>query len=278
MGEQAAGQQVEHGRSAHGYGAELTTRQFAVLILAIALGTLLEWYDFFAYSQLNAYLTQVFFPSGDPAVTQLSFWGVYAVGFISRPIGALGFGHLGDTKGRRICLLISVTMMAVPTVLIGCLPTFAHAGLAAPILLALLRAIQGLAMGGEFGCAMVYLHEIAPAKAKGIVGSLGFASAMVGCMLGVLVVVIMEAIFTPAQMLHFGWRIPFLLSSVSAAAAVALRLHMPEPHEFTQERQQVIRHNLQRIASRRAASFMPSSASAASTDTAGSFRVQALGL
>ncbi|WIA40965.1 hypothetical protein OEZ86_004615 [Tetradesmus obliquus] len=237
MVEQAAGKQLQHG-SPHGYGAELTTRQFAVLIVAIALGTLLEWYDFFAYSQLNAYLTKVFFPAGDPAVTQLSFWGVYAVGFISRPVGALLFGHLGDTRGRRICLLVSVTMMAIPTVLIGCLPTFAQAGIAAPILLALLRAIQGLAMGGEFGCAMVYLHEIAPAKAKGLVGSIGFASAMVGCMLGVLVVVIVEAIFSPAQMLIFGWRLPFLLSIISASAAFALRMHMPEPEEFTRERQQ----------------------------------------
>uniref|UniRef100_A0A383VN35 Major facilitator superfamily (MFS) profile domain-containing protein n=1 Tax=Tetradesmus obliquus TaxID=3088 RepID=A0A383VN35_TETOB len=232
MVEQAAGKKLQHG-SSHGYGAELTTRQFAVLIVAIALGTLLEWYDFFAYSQLNAYLTKVFFPAGDPAVTQLSFWGVYAVGFISRPVGALLFGHLGDTRGRRICLLVSVTMMAIPTVLIGCLPTFAQAGIAAPILLALLRAIQGLAMGGEFGCAMVYLHEIAPAKAKGLVGSIGFASAMVGCMLGVLIVVIVEAIFSPAaQMLIFGWRLPFLLSIISASAAFALRMHMPEPEEL----------------------------------------------
>ncbi|WIA20646.1 hypothetical protein OEZ85_005024 [Tetradesmus obliquus] len=262
MVEQAAGKQLQH-RSSHGYGAELTTRQFAVLIVAIALGTLLEWYDFFAYSQLNAYLTKVFFPAGDPAVTQLSFWGVYAVGFISRPVGALLFGHLGDTRGRRICLLVSVTMMAIPTVLIGCLPTFAQAGIAAPILLALLRAIQGLAMGGEFGCAMVYLHEIAPAKAKGLVGSIGFASAMVGCMLGVLIVVIVEAIFSPAQMLIFGWRLPFLLSIISASAAFALRMHMPEPEEFTRERQQVIQHNLLRIASQRSSFLISRSSSAA---------------
>uniref|UniRef100_A0A383VPF9 Major facilitator superfamily (MFS) profile domain-containing protein n=1 Tax=Tetradesmus obliquus TaxID=3088 RepID=A0A383VPF9_TETOB len=237
------------------YGAELSNRQFGLLVAAIALGTLLEWYDFFAYSQLNAYLTKVFFPAGNPAVTQLSFWGVYAVGFISRPMGALLFGHLADTRGRRICLLVSVTVMAVCTVLISCLPTFAQAGIAAPILLALLRAIQGLAMGGQFGCAMVYLHEIAPAKAKGLVGSIGVASAMVGCMLGVLVVVIVEAIFGPGQMLLFGWRLVFALSIISAGLAFVLRLHMPEPEEFTVEREEIIFQNLQRIAASRPASI-----------------------
>eukprot|EP00878_Enallax_costatus_P017013 GHUV01017861.1.p1 GENE.GHUV01017861.1~~GHUV01017861.1.p1 ORF type:complete len:573 (+),score=108.97 GHUV01017861.1:493-2211(+) len=176
---------------------------------------------------------------------------VYAVGFIARPVGSVIFGHIGDTRGRRLNLLLTISIMAVPTVLIGCLPTFAQIGIAAPALLAVLRLIQGLAMGGEFGSAMVYLHEIAPDDMQGMIGSLGFVSAMFGCMTGVLIVVIMEAIFNTSQMLVFGWRIPFLLSSVSASAAIALRMHMPEPDEFVQDRQTVIHRKLERIASRR---------------------------
>ncbi|KAF8062751.1 kgtP [Scenedesmus sp. PABB004] len=235
----------------HRYGAELTDRQFVVLVIAIACGTLLEWYDFFVYATASSYLTKVFFPSNDLAVQQLSFWGVYAVGFISRPLGSILFGHIGDTRGRRITLLLSVALMAVPTVLIGCLPTFAQVGIAAPALLAVLRLVQGLAVGGEFGSAMVYLHEIAPPARKAMVGSIGFVSSMFGCALGVVVVMVVEAIFNDAQMLLFGWRIPFLLSSVSAATAFALRLHMPEPHEFVANRAATIHHNLERLASRR---------------------------
>ena len=110
-----------------------------------------EWYDFTIYTQLSKTLGKLFFPNKDPVLTQLSFWGVYALGFISRPAGAILFGHIGDSKGRGMCLLLSVLLMGIPTVLIGCLPTYNHIGLAAPILLAFLRLIQGLAMGGEFG-------------------------------------------------------------------------------------------------------------------------------
>eukprot|EP00775_Hariotina_reticulata_P009249 gene9249-9415_t len=235
------------------YGADLTTRQFAVVIIALALGTLLEWYDFFSYSQLNSYLTKVFFPASSPAAQQLSFWGVYAVGFLARPIGSVLFGHIGDTKGRRTTLLISICVMAVPTVLIGCLPTYSQAGIAAPVLLAILRLIQGLAMGGEFGSALVYLHEIGPRSRQGFTGAIGFAAAMVGCLLGVLVVVIVEAIFNKDQMLLFGWRIPFLISIISASAALILRLHMPEPNEFVQERKAIIENAKARKAARQAA-------------------------
>jgi len=119
------------------YGANLTTGQFLLVVLALALGTILEWFDFFSFSLMNATLTAVFFPSNNPTLQQISFWGVFFVGFVARPIGSVIFGHIGDTRGRRLTLLLSIVFMAVPTVLIGCLPTYAQVGLAAPVLLAL---------------------------------------------------------------------------------------------------------------------------------------------
>ena len=108
------------------------------------------------YAQLSTYITAAFFPKGDEAAQALAFWGLTAIGFVSRPVGSLLFGHVGDTRGRRASLLWSILIMAVPTVLIGCIPPFTSIGIAAPVLLAVLRLFQGLAMGGEFGrCARV---------------------------------------------------------------------------------------------------------------------------
>ncbi|KAF6255166.1 major facilitator superfamily domain-containing protein [Scenedesmus sp. NREL 46B-D3] len=146
-------------------------------------------YDFTIYTQLSKTLGKVFFPSNNPALQALSFWGVFFIGYISRPAGAVLFGHLGDTRGRGTCLLLSVLVMGIPTVLIGCLPSYHQIGLAAPILLAALRLIQGLAMGGEFGAAMVYLHEIADARYKAVTGSLGYVSLGIGVVIGILTVV-----------------------------------------------------------------------------------------
>jgi hypothetical protein len=124
---------------------------YSFLLFTKAYALRAEWYDFTIYTQLSKTLGKLFFPNKDPVLTQLSFWGVYALGFISRPAGAIMFGHIGDSKGRGMCLLLSVLLMGIPTVLIGCLPTYHHIGLAAPIILAFLRLVQGLAMGGEFG-------------------------------------------------------------------------------------------------------------------------------
>jgi len=216
-------------------------------LAAISLGTIIEWYDFTIYTQLSKTLGKLFFPNKDPVLTQLSFWGVYALGFISRPAGAIMFGHIGDSKGRGMCLLLSVLLMGIPTVLIGCLPTYNHIGLAAPILLAFLRLVQGLAMGGEFGAAMVYLHEIAVPKFKALTGSLGYISLGIGVVIGILMTVLMVAVTSPEAFEVWGWRVPFLISITSLVAAIYLRSNMPESHEFIANREEINEEYQRRI-------------------------------
>jgi MFS transporter, MHS family, proline/betaine transporter len=128
------------------YGADVTRAQFIRLVIAICTGTLIEWFDFTIYTGLSATISAVFF---DAKSGHVGYWAIWAVGFVSRPAGAVLFGHLGDTRGRRFTLLLSILCVSVPTILIGALPTYAQAGAAAPVLLGIMRAIQGLAVGGE---------------------------------------------------------------------------------------------------------------------------------
>jgi MFS transporter, MHS family, proline/betaine transporter len=122
---------------------------FTSLVVAMCAGTIIEWYDFTIYSQLSATLTAVFFCQGDARAQALGYWAIWALGFISRPVGSVLFGHLGDAYGRRPTLLLSILCISVPTILIGALPTYVQAGMVAPVLLAVLRMCQGLALGGE---------------------------------------------------------------------------------------------------------------------------------
>ncbi|GBF98026.1 MFS transporter [Raphidocelis subcapitata] len=210
----------------------LTRAQYFRTLLATTLGILLEWLDYIVYAQLQDVLSKEFFPSDDPTVAALSFWGVFAVGFVSRPAGSILFGHIGDVYGRKPCLLATVSIMGVATTLIGCLPSYAQIGVAAPVLLAVLRCVQGLAMGGEFGTALVYQVEVAPKKHKGTSGAGGFAASILGIMFGVASVMVIIAACTPEQLQQWGWRIPFLLGTLTAGAALLLRLHMEEPPEY----------------------------------------------
>ncbi|WIA17470.1 hypothetical protein OEZ85_014310 [Tetradesmus obliquus] len=177
-------------------------------------------------------LARVFFPPSDAAAQALAVWGVFAVGFVTRPLGALLFGHFGDTRGRGITLLLSVLGMGVPTVLIGCLPGYKEIGIAAPALLVALRAVQGIAMGGEFGTALVYLYEVAPEHQKGLLSSLGCVCLGLGVAQGAAVVAAVAAFMPPASLLTLGWRIPFLASSLTLVAAIIVRFNMPESTEF----------------------------------------------
>lgn len=161
---------------------------------------------------------------------------MFAAGFVTRPLGSIAFGHMADSLGRKPCLVATVSIMGAATAAIGCLPTYAHIGIAAPVLLALLRAVQGLAIGGEFGAALVFLHEIAPAQHKALSGSGGFAASMAGIGLGVAATMAVVGACSPAQLARWGWRVPLLLASLTAAASLLLRIHMREPAEFLEAR------------------------------------------
>lgn len=126
------------------------------IMFGLMLGTALEWYDFAIYSGLSSTISSVFFPSSDPVLQDIALWGVFAVGFIVRPLGSVVFGHIADACSRKLALVSSIVLMALATMLIGCIPSYNSIGVAAPVLLAILRALQGFAMGGEYGTSVRY--------------------------------------------------------------------------------------------------------------------------
>lgn len=180
-------------------------------IAAGMIGNLLEWYDFAIYGYFAATIGRVFFPAEDPVAQVLSAFGIFALGYLMRPLGGMVVGHIGDRHGRRAALTFSITAMAVPTFLVGVLPGHATLGIAAPILLTLLRMIQGLSVGGEATMSMVFLAERAPPGRRGLVGSLASLAANGGFLMGSAVGALFAALLPAEALADWGWRIPFML-------------------------------------------------------------------
>ena len=174
------------------------------------IGNGLEWYDYALYGQMAALLGALFFPAGDTGVQLLATYGVFAAGFIVRPVGAVLFGWIGDRYGRKNAMVIAVLMMAIPTGCIGLLPTYSQVGLLAPVLLTLIRLLQGLSLGGEFAGSITYIVEHAPAHRRGWAGSASLVSLILGFLLGSLVVNSMLGLLGKEAFEAWGWRIPFL--------------------------------------------------------------------
>lgn len=235
------------------YGADITDKQMILLVVALCSGTLLEWYDFSVYSQMAGVIGELFFPKGNEAVKEMSFWAVFALGFVSRPIGAVLLGHVADAVGRRLGMLVCVVMIAVPTIIQGCLPTYEQAGIVAPILMAIFRFIQGLAVGGEFGSAVVYLYEMAPRNRKSLIASLGAMAIAPGIILGTLAVLAVDYACTQEQLLLWGWRLPFLFSAVITPVAIVLRKFLPEPKEFLESKHQLVNQRIASVAAHKVA-------------------------
>lgn len=198
------------------------------IILAGIAGNVLEWYDFAIYGFFAPVFAQLFFPSANPTTSLIAAFGAFAAGFLMRPVGAAFFGRIGDRIGRKRALNLSVTLMAVPTFLIGIMPTFAQIGVTATVLLVLLRMLQGLSVGGEFTSSIVYLTESAPQGKRGLFSSASMAGAFGGILLGSLMGTVMSSTLNDAQMLAWGWRVPFLLGIVVALIGYLIRRHMPE--------------------------------------------------
>ncbi|NKX65338.1 MHS family MFS transporter [Labrenzia sp. 5N] len=178
-------------------------------IIAGTVGNTLEWYDFAVYGYLAPILAQQFFPSDDPTVSLISTFGVFAAGFLMRPIGSLLLGHIADKTGRSRALLLSVALMAIPTTLIAFLPTYDQIGIAAPVLLTLLRLLQGLSVGGEYTGSTVYLYEIAPPKRRCFTVSWALVGATFGILLGSGVAALATGLLPADDLGSWGWRIPF---------------------------------------------------------------------
>jgi MHS family proline/betaine transporter-like MFS transporter len=201
-------------------------------LLAGAIGNVLEWYDFALYGYFAPVLASLFFPSDHPSVSLLSAFGVFAVGFLARPLGALLFGYWGDTLGRRTALAWSVLLMAVPTCLVGLLPTYEAIGAAAPVALTLCRFFQGLSVGGEFTGSATFLVEHAASTQRGYVGSWAGFSAQIGALLGSGVGALLASSVTEEALHQWGWRIPFMMGGLIALVGWYVRTRVPESPAF----------------------------------------------
>ena len=215
-------------------GTSLKNKKSAHRLAGISsmVGTTIEWYDFFIYGAAAALIfNKLFFPNLDPLMGVMAAFATYAVGFIGRPLGGIVFGHFGDKVGRKSMLLLTLVLMGIPTVLIGLLPTYESIGYWATFFLVILRFIQGMAMGGEWGGAVLMAVEHAPEGGKGFWGSLPQASAGGGLMLASIALGLVSLM--PEQILFsWGWRLPFLASIVLLAIGWYIRVKVPESPDF----------------------------------------------
>ncbi|MEG0247008.1 MAG: MFS family transporter [Pseudomonas sp.] len=207
-------------------GEERSKRIFA--IVGASSGNLVEWFDFYVYAFCAIYFAPAFFPSDDPTVQLLNTAGVFAAGFLMRPIGGWIFGRLADRHGRKNSLMISVLMMCAGSLMIACLPTYDSIGTWAPALLLLARLIQGLSVGGEYGTTATYMSEVALRGQRGFFASFQYVTLIGGQLLAVLVVVILQQLLTEDELRAWGWRIPFVVGAVAALISLMLRRSLHE--------------------------------------------------
>lgn len=197
-------------------------------IVAASSGNLVEWFDFYVYAFCAIYFAPAFFPKSDPTAQLLNTAGVFAAGFLMRPIGGWLFGRIADRHGRKNSMVISVMLMCVGSLMIACLPTYASIGAAAPVLLLLARLLQGLSVGGEYGTTATYMSEVAMRGQRGFLSSFQYVTLIGGQLLAVLVVVILQQFLTEVELKAWGWRIPFVIGAVTAVVALLLRRTLHE--------------------------------------------------
>ncbi|MDC0721282.1 MFS family transporter [Nannocystis bainbridge] len=217
--------------SPHYTAEEKRRRVFA--IVAASSGNLVEWFDFYVYAFSALYFAPAFFPDSDPTAQLLNTAGVFAAGFLMRPLGGWLFGRIGDRLGRKTSMLISVTMMCAGSLVIACLPTHAQIGGWAPLLLLACRLFQGLSVGGEYGTTATYMSEVALRGQRGFFSSFQYVTLIGGQLLAVLVIVVLELLLSEADLKAWGWRIPFAAGAVAAVVALLLRrgLHETQSEE-----------------------------------------------
>ena len=213
-----------------------TTSTTKRTLLAGAIGNVLEWYDFALYGYFAPVFAALFFPSNSPSMSLISAFGVFAVGFLARPLGAMLFGYWGDTLGRRNALASSILLMAVPTCLVGLLPTYEAVGVVAPIALTLCRFLQGLSVGGEFTGSATFLVEHAAVSKRGYIGSWAGFSAQIGALLGSAVGALIASNLADEALHQWGWRIPFIMGGFIAVIGWYVRTGVPESPAFERVR------------------------------------------
>lgn len=203
------------------------------VVTSALIGATIEWYDFFLYGVVAGIVfSKLYFPSDDPLISTLLAYTTFAVGFVTRPLGGVIFGHFGDRVGRKSILVVTLMIMGVSTFLIGLLPTHAQIGVAAPILLLLLRVAQGIGLGGEWGGAVLMAYEYAPKEKRGFYASLPQVGLAIGLFMASGVVALLSWLCTEEQFMAWGWRVAFLISGLMVAVGMYIRLHVKETPEF----------------------------------------------
>ena len=211
-----------------------TARDYKIwqVIAASAVGTMIEWYDFYIFGSLATVISPLFYPKGNDTLALIAYLSTFAVGFVVRPFGALFFGRIGDLVGRKYAFLVTLLIMGGATALIGVLPTYATIGLAAPILLLVIRILQGLALGGEYGGAAVYVAEHVPDERRGFYTSFIQITATLGLFVSLAVILVVQNTMSKANFDTWGWRIPFLISIFLLVISLYIRLRMKESPIF----------------------------------------------
>lgn len=217
---------INHGTDSRTVGIGKTQRVRS--ILSACSGNLVEWYDFFIYAYTAIYFAGQFFPTGDQTSQLMATAGIFAVGFLMRPLGGWIFGHIADTRGRKVSMILSIFLMCGGSLMIAVLPTHASIGMFAPIILVIARLMQGLSVGAEYGTGATYISEASKAGTRSFFGSFQYVTIIAGQLIALLVVSMLQHLLTADEMKAWGWRIPFLIGAVGAIVVVYLRRAMIE--------------------------------------------------
>lgn len=198
------------------------------VVSASVIGTIIDWYDFFVYATLASIIAKVFFPSVDPTASLLATFAAFSVGFLGRPVGAILFGRLGDKVGRKYAFILTMLTMGISTTLIGLVPSYQSIGIAAPVIIFILRIVQGMGVGGEYGGAFVYIAEHAPDEKRGFYGSFVQIASTSGFVLSIILSYLTRLALGDSIFNSWGWRLPFIYSIILVVIALYLRLKLLE--------------------------------------------------
>ncbi len=210
-----------------------TSAEIWKVIAASAAGTVIEWYDFYIFGSLASIIAPLFYPPGNDTLALIAYLSTFAVGFVVRPFGAVFFGRIGDLVGRKYAFLVTLLIMGGATAAIGFLPTYATIGIFAPIILILIRILQGLALGGEYGGAAIYVAEHVPDGRRGFYTSFIQITATLGLFVSLAVILVVQSMMSKEAFSDYGWRIPFLLSILLVGMSLYIRLRMKESPIFS---------------------------------------------
>lgn len=216
-----------HIATEHPYTAA-EVRQRIYSIVAASSGNLVEWFDFYIFAFFAVYFAPQFFPKADPTVQLLNTAGIFAAGFLMRPIGGWLFGRIADKKGRKHSMVVSVILMCIGSLIIAACPNYETVGIFAPVILLLARMFQGLSIGGEYGATATYMSEVALRGRRGFYSSFQYVTLIGGQLLAVLVVIILQAVLSEADIKVWGWRIPFIIGALTSVIALKLRSTLKE--------------------------------------------------